>query len=156
MVFLCYSLNTNSCWYTTPHSVMWLIWSCSHFNYLPIRVHAIIPAHFWEILLAFSFPKCTHVLGMSNSDNILIVIVKYTYPIMILNVDISSFTNKVIHHFNTGSFSCHMQGSYLMKWKKLQVHARNKLNSRQVSVVMMNIKKAVDWESSHCLKYDKS
>ena len=65
--------------------------------------------------ISFSFPKSTHVLGMSNSYHNLIVIVKYTYAHKILNVDISSFTNKVIHYFDTGSFRCHMQGSYLIK-----------------------------------------
>ena len=63
--------------------------------------------------ITYSFPKSTDILGMSNSNHI--VIATYTYSIMIPNVDISSFTNKVIYHFNTGTFCCHMQGSYLMK-----------------------------------------
>ena len=40
------------------------------------------------------------------------------YPIIILNVDISSFITKVSHYFDMATFSCQVQGSHLMERKK--------------------------------------
>ena len=37
------------------------------------------------------------------------------YPIIILNIDISSFVNKVIQYFDTATFSCQVQGSHLVE-----------------------------------------
>ena len=45
----------------------------------------------------------------------IITIVTYIYPIMILNVDISSLVNNIVHYFKLGTFSCHMQPSHLME-----------------------------------------
>ena len=42
-------------------------------------------------------------------------IVLYSYPIIIFNVDISSFVNKVFHYVFMASSSCNMQGSWLME-----------------------------------------
>ena len=40
------------------------------------------------------------------------------YPIIILNVDVSSFVTEVIDYFDTATFSCQVQGSHLMERKK--------------------------------------
>ena len=40
------------------------------------------------------------------------------YPIMILNVDISSLFNQVFHNFDTATFSYQVQGSHLMEKKE--------------------------------------
>ena len=45
------------------------------------------------------------------------------YPIVILNVDISSFANKVVHYFNVAFFCCHMQGSHLIERETIDFHA---------------------------------
>ena len=45
----------------------------------------------------------------------LVCTVTYTYPIIILNVDISSLFNKVLYHFDTATYSCQVQGSHLME-----------------------------------------
>ena len=39
------------------------------------------------------------------------------YPMIILNVNISSLFKKVIQYFDTASFSCKVQGSQLMEKK---------------------------------------
>ena len=45
---------------------------------------------------------------------------RINYPIIILNVDISSFVTKVIQFFDMANCNCQVQGSHLMKRKKLQ------------------------------------
>ena len=55
---------------------------------------------------------------MSISIYTLVGIVIQNYPILILNVNISSFANKVFNYSGMASFSCHMQGSYLMEGRK--------------------------------------
>ena len=40
--------------------------------------------------------------------------ITYNYPILILNVNISSFAKKVVHYFNVASFSCYVQWSHLV------------------------------------------
>ena len=62
-------------------------------------------------------------LGEANTNPIrysaVVCMVKYNYPIIILNVDISSLFNKVLYHFDTATFSCQVQGSHLMERKKV-------------------------------------
>ena len=41
-----------------------------------------------------------------------------TYPIIILNVDISFLLNKVFYNSDIGTFSCQVQGSHLMEKKE--------------------------------------
>ena len=43
------------------------------------------------------------------------------------NVDISSLTNKILNHFNTGMFSCQMQGSHLMVKKNYKSKPESRL-----------------------------
>ena len=45
---------------------------------------------------------------------------RINYPIIILNVDISSFVTKIIKFFDVANCNCQVQGSHLMKRKKLQ------------------------------------
>ena len=40
---------------------------------------------------------------------------------MILKVNINSFANKVVHYLRMASFSCHVQGSYLIERNELQM-----------------------------------
>ena len=49
----------------------------------------------------------------------------YNYPIIILNVDISLLFNKVMHHFDAVTFSCQVQGSYLLEKKKVIQNSSN-------------------------------
>ena len=48
----------------------------------------------------------------------LVYMVTYNYPIIILNVNISSLFNKVIQHSDTATFSCQVKGSHLMDEKE--------------------------------------
>ena len=45
---------------------------------------------------------------------------RINYPIVILNVDISSFATKVIHFIDMANCNSQVQGSHLMERKKLQ------------------------------------
>ena len=55
-----------------------------------------------------------------------------TYLVIIFDVDISSFFNKVFYYVNAvSSFNCHMQGGHLMKRKKAKAKYAT---SRKVSV----------------------
>ena len=45
-------------------------------------------------------------------------IIKHTYPILVTNVDFSSFLNKAVHCVLVASFSCQMQWSPLMERPK--------------------------------------
>ena len=47
-------------------------------------------------------------------------IVTYNYPIIVLNVDVSSLANKVVHYFDMAIFNCQVEGSHLMEKMKLQ------------------------------------
>ena len=41
------------------------------------------------------------------------------YPFVVLNTDISNFlANEVLQYFDSGTFSCQMQGSHLIERKK--------------------------------------
>ena len=44
----------------------------------------------------------------------------YNYPFIVLDVDISSFVNKILHYIHMGSFSCQMHWSHLMERRMLQ------------------------------------
>ena len=44
----------------------------------------------------------------------------YVYPVISLNVDVSSLPNKVVHYFDMTIFSGQVQGSQLMERMKLQ------------------------------------
>ena len=60
-------------------------------------------------------------LTHSQSANLpaIVYIVTYTYPNIILNIDISSKVNKVIQYIDMVTFSCQAQGSCLIEKKKL-------------------------------------
>ena len=56
----------------------------------------------------------------ANSNSIFQSTSIQKYPIIILNVDISSFVTKGSHYFDMATFSCQVQGSHLMGRKELQ------------------------------------
>ena len=68
-------------------------------------------------------PGNNGILNPKSSTHCVINTVTHNniYPIQVLNVDnIGFFANKVFDYFNTGSFSCQVQGSHLIQRKKLQ------------------------------------
>ena len=117
--------------------------------------HLTVLCCFWEIFIPgrygawtvinFCFQtaaKCSNQfrtgLGMRVPENqladwtALVCIVTSNYPIIILNVDISSLVNNVIHCFDVGTFSCQVQESQLMGRKryrcKPQINLMCKIN----------------------------
>ena len=68
-------------------------------------------------------------MANSNSEQYYTVIgiVIYQYPFLILNVNISSFVSKIFNYFDMASFSCYVQGSYLIKRRK-QLPGKSQIN----------------------------
>ena len=73
---------------------------------------------------------------ISNSSYTVVGIVTHNYPFLILNVLISSFVDKVFNHSGMASFSCHMQGSYLIEEKDYKVSQKS--TNSQVSTIEVN------------------
>ena len=61
------------------------------------------------------------LLTQTQSANLLAMACMITnYPFVVLNIDISNFlANEVLQYFDSGTFSCQMQGSHLMERKKV-------------------------------------
>ena len=68
-------------------------------------------------------------MANSNSEQYYTVtgIVIYHYPILILNVNISSTVSKIFNYFDVASFSCYVQGRYLIKRRK-QLPGKSEIN----------------------------
>ena len=59
------------------------------------------------------------LLTQTQSSNLLAMVCMITnYPIVVLNTDISNIlADEVLQYFNSGTFSCQMQGSHLIERK---------------------------------------
>ena len=90
--------------------------------------------------ISIGVPKLLYCLGMRQfkfwSAVLLIYSNMYCYPLIVFDVDISSFAKKVAQNlFKTSFFCCQVQGSSLMekkkvKWLTVYLHISSSMNAQ--------------------------
>ena len=88
------------------------------FNY---HTHVLTATNYAQIYAGIIYVSLPSQGGIHIYDSWLFCVgQKFIYPIIICDIDLSSFLKQVFQYINAvSSFNCHMQGGHLMDRKKM-------------------------------------